>query len=145
VASNVPLTLLVLDPIGVPPYSARGLTQTYAPIGASTAQRRTVNGQLVDVSAPQMRKYATQISCTDQEAPALDGIYPGMTVTVDCIFELSFPTGGTPDRTVVPGSQRDADGFTFYRPRLTCMVTAISDSTDEWGASVNWQLSLEEI
>jgi hypothetical protein len=143
--ADPPLTLLVLQPIGVPPYSARGLTQTFQPIAAAAAQKRTVNGKLVDVSAPQMRKYHTQITCTDQNAPALDGVFPGMEVQVDCVFELSYPDGGTAQREAVPGSLREADGFWFYRPRLTCQVTAFNTSTDEWGASVNWQLDLEEV
>lgn len=138
-------TLLVLTGIGVTPYSARGLTQTLEPIPGSVALRRTVNGALIDVSAPQFRKYQSTISCTDQQAPALNGVFPGLQVTVDCVAELAYATsGGSPDRTVVPGSSRTEDAFTFYRPRLVMIVTGYRTTTDEYGAAVGWQLDLEE-
>jgi len=37
----------------VPPYSARGLTQTLTPIAAAANMRRTINGELLDLSAGQ--------------------------------------------------------------------------------------------
>lgn len=146
-------TLLVLSGAGVPPYSARGLTQDLTYINASVAMRRTVNGTLTDVSDPNFRKYASKITCTDQQAPALSGIWPGMVLTVDCVNELSFYAGtdstDEPDsidgRTVVPGSGYFADGFFFYRPRLTMMVTKYWPQQDEYGATVAWELDLEEV
>jgi hypothetical protein len=56
-------TLLVLSGIGVPPYSARGLSETLTPIDASANLRRTVNGVLVDLSLAEMRKYHLSILC----------------------------------------------------------------------------------
>ena len=141
----VPLTLLVISGPGMPTYAARGLTQTLDPIGAAGAIARTVNGGLIDLSPPQMRKYKSTISCTDTEAPALDGVWPGMPVTVDCVSELGYLTaGGTPQRTVVSGSSRTAGLWTWYRPRLDMMVMSYSTSTDEYGAQVGWSLELEE-
>jgi hypothetical protein len=139
-------TLLVLSsPMGVPLYSARGLKQTLAPIGADVPPRRTINGGLVDLSAPQFKKYASEIACEDQQAPALDGIWKGQQLTVDCVSELSYLTlGGTPQRTVVAGSSRTVGAFTFYRPQLAMRVMDFSTTTDEWGAQVGWKLSLEE-
>jgi hypothetical protein len=137
-------TLLVITGMGVPPYSARGLKQMLAPIDAAVAIERDVNGGLHDLSFAQFRKYHSTISCTDQQAPALDGIWPGDVVTVDCVAELSFPVGGSPQRAVVPGSQHDEAGFTFYRPRLTMLVTGHTVEADEYGHETGWQLDLEE-
>jgi hypothetical protein len=113
-------TLLVISGMGFSPYAARGLTQTLAPIEQAKQLRRTASGKLVDVSVAQFRKYRSMISCTDQRAPAIDGIWPGMVVTVSCIAELSYPIGGTPSRPVVSGSMREEAGFVFYRPILRC-------------------------
>ena len=140
-------TLLVLSGIGIPPYSARGLTQTLAPIAAAASLRRTVNGALVDLSASQFRKYASTITCTDQQAPALDGIWPGAVVVVDCVAELAYAldlvsTAG-PEREVV--ASREEGDWVFYRPRLTMRVTGFEVSRDEWGAAVGWKLDLEEV
>jgi len=65
------LTLLVMSTIGVPLYSARGLTQTLTPVSeAKPTPRRTINGELRWLGLTQMQKYESTISCTDQEAPA---------------------------------------------------------------------------
>lgn len=138
-------TALVISVMGVPLYSARGLSQTLEPIDAAANYRRSINGILTDVAHTQFRKYKSKISCTDQRAPAFDGIWPGLTVVVDCVAYLCYPTAGSPDRTVIAGSSYTEGSFTFYRPRLTMMVTANSAQTDEWDASVPWELSLEEV
>jgi hypothetical protein len=137
-------TLLVITGMGFYPYAARGLTQTLAPIEQAKQLRRTASGKLVDVSVEQFRKYRSTISCTDQRAPAIDGIWPGMVVTVSCIAELSYPIGGTPSRPVVPDSMREEAGFVFYRPILVMRVVDIGPSTDEFAAEVAWTLELEE-
>ena len=138
-------TLLVLSGIGVPNYSARGLTQTLEPIEASANVRRTINGALKDLSFAQFRKYKSTISCQDQEPPAVDGVWPGHVVTVDSVAELSYPTGGAPARTIVPGSSRTDGAFVFYRPQLEMLVTRFSVNRDEYGAAVQWQMDLEEV
>jgi len=138
-------TLLVLSGIGVPGYSARGLTQTLEPIEASASLRRTINGTLKDLSFEQFRKYKSSISCQDQEPPAVDGVWPGRVVTVDCVAELSYPTGGTSSRPVVMGSTRTVGAFVFYRPRLQMLVTRLSLNRDEYSAAIQWQMELEEI
>jgi hypothetical protein len=54
---------------GVAPYSARGLKGTLTPIAAAQGNdklRRTVNGTLIDIGAPQMRKYALEVNGTDR-------------------------------------------------------------------------------
>ena len=139
-------TLLKLSGVGVPPYSARGLTQTLEPIEAAAQLRRTVNGALADLSYEPFRKYKSTISCQDQDPPGVDGIWPGEVVTVGCMAELSFPTAGSgPARQAVDDSEHTEGAFTFYRPILTMRVTGFSVSRDEYGAAVSWQLQLEEV
>jgi hypothetical protein len=138
-------TLLTISGIGVAPYSARGLHETLTPIDASKKLARTVNGTAVDISPPQMRKYRLAIQCQDMNAPALDGIWPGMQLTVGCVSELAFVTGGTAGRPVVPGSDRIEGSYTFYRPQLVILVTSYQVERDEYGAAISWQLEGEEL
>lgn len=138
-------TVLAISVMGVPLYSARGLSQTLEPIDAAKNMRRSINGILTDVAHEQFRKYKSKITCTDMRAPAADGIWPGMTVVVDCVAFLGYPIGGTPQRTVIAGSSFTEDGYTFYRPQLTMIVVATTVQVDEWAATVPWELDLEEI
>jgi hypothetical protein len=140
------LTLLSIQGIDLPPYATRSLTQTLEPIDQAKQTKRTVNGALKDVSAPQFQKYKSTITCTDQQDPGLDGVWPGLQVVVDCVSELSYKTAtGSPERTAVSGSSRTDGDWTFYRPQLTMRVTGYSTQTDEYGAAVGWQLDLEEV
>lgn len=139
-------TLLEISGPGIADYSCRGATQTLDPIDASSVMARTVNGALIDLSPAQMRKYKSSISCKDTESPALDGIWPGMVLTVDCVAELGYKTtGGSPGRTVVPGSARTAGAWSYFRPRLDMRVIQYSVSRDEYGAMTDWSLDLEEV
>lgn len=141
-------TVLRLTGVGIPEYSARGLTQTLEPIDSAGVVRRTINGSLVDLSDASFRKYRSTITGNDQLAPGFNGLWPGQVVTVDCIAELAYYTatsGATAERSVVSGSSRTEGDWTYYRPQLTMMVTAFSMDTDEWGASCGWSLALEEI
>lgn len=161
-------SVLRLIGVDLPPYSARGLVQELKTIPQATALRRTVNGGLLDVSAPQFRKYETSISNSsrpDVQPPSWDGIFPGLEITVYCIAELcqmhsgfSTETSGflstdteTPPlhlglhRPHVHGSIRFEDGFVFYRPILQMRITALSQKVDEYGATVDWSLMAEEI
>lgn len=138
-------TLLFFFEIGVAPYSARGLHQTLEPIAASIHLERAVNGELIDLSIPTMRKFKSKISCTDQNVPALNGVWPGMVLTVECVQELSFLTGiGVQERTAVVNSVRTEGLYTFYRPVLTMVVTGFSTGTNEYQHDVVWSLDLEE-
>jgi hypothetical protein len=142
-------TLLVItaptNPI-VPLFAARGIKQTLEPIRAAQSMRRTINGALDDLSMPQFRKYDSTVSFDDQRPLALDGIWPGQTVTVSCVAELSYLTaGGTPERPVVSGSSYTEGAFTFYRPILTMRVRPWQTDTGEYTASVRSKLELEEI
>ncbi len=138
-------TALVITGAAITPYSARGVSQTLDPIQQAGNLRRTVNGTLVDLSVAELRKYQSRVSCRDLDVPALDGVWPGDLVTVDCVAELSYATsGGTPSRTVVSGSSRTVGDFTFYRPQLSMRIVGISAQFDEYGAEVGWSLDLEE-
>ncbi len=99
----------------------------------------------MDLSYAPFRKYASKISCSDQAVPAFDGAWPGRVVSIDCVCELSYLTaGGSPSRAVVSGSSRESGNFTFYRPALTMMITAMNVQTDEYSAEVQWSVDLEE-
>lgn len=130
---------LVITGVGLPTASIRGVTQSLAPIDAASRTARTVNGALIDVSAPQFRKFRSTIECTDQNTPELSDVWPGQIVTVDCIAHLA----GTPIRPVV---ESWVDGaFTFYRPRLTMRVLSYNVEHNEFDAVVGWTLELEEV
>jgi hypothetical protein len=133
----------------VPPYSARGLKGTLTPIAAAQGSdklRRTVNGTLIDISAPQMRKYQLEASGDDMDPPAFDGLWVGMEVLVYCHVEIGRHTAsGSPERTPVPGSVRTDGAWTFYRPQLTCRVVELQIERAEWDDKVSWALTLEEV
>lgn len=147
-------SILVLAGIGVPPYSARGLKQTLTPIGSALNLKRTINGELLDLSDEVLRKYASTITGTDQDPPALDLVWPGRMLTVSCIVELSQEgtlTGMDAlieddlGRPPVTWPAREADGFLFYRPQLSMRVVGWDINRDEWGAVADWTLNLEEV
>jgi hypothetical protein len=130
----------------LPFYSARGLTQTMTPIGASKSQRRTINGQLVNLSLSQFRKYASRISARERRPPAIDKVFPGAELVIDCVYLLSYATiGGSPSRTVVSGSLFVENSWTFYRPQITFLVAGLSVGFDEWEADNDWSIDLEEV
>jgi hypothetical protein len=134
---------------GVNPYSARGLRGTLTPIDAAQGSdklARTVNGTLVDISAPQMRKYRLEISGADQAPPALDALWVGMVLVVSSHVELAYLTAtGLSGRSPVPGSERVEDSFTYYRPQMTMMVVQHQIEREEWEQAVTWSLTLEEV
>lgn len=145
-------TILRLYGADLPPYASRGIKETLAPIGGD--MRRTINGGLVNVMADQMKKYKVSLSASDVDPPALENVWPGAVVIVECITELCMlgdTEGQLPEtsaeftRDIVPGSLRYADGFSFYRPRLTCLLSSFTVDKDEYAAKVSWQLELEEV
>lgn len=137
---------LVISGLNLPPHSIRGATQTLEPIEQASQTARTINGTLIDISNSAFRKYRSEISCTDQVPPAFNNIYPGTQLTVSCIAELCYLTsGGSASKSVVSGSSRTDGSYTFYRPQLTMMLLSFNYETDEYGASVNWSMQLEEV
>ena len=144
--------IVVVDTTGAPgvnPFSARGLKGTLQPIAAAQGidkLRRTVNGTLISIAAPQMWKYRLDVSGEDVAPAALDGLWVGMQATVDCHVELAFLTaGGSASRPMVPGSERFDGDYTYYRPQLLMLIVELETSTDEWAASVSWSMTLEEV
>jgi hypothetical protein len=133
---------------GVNPFSARGLTGTLAPIALAQGDdklARTVNGTLISLAAPQMRKYRLEVGGDDQAPPALDGLWVGMAVAVDAHVELAYLTGGTPGRSAVTGSERVEGDYTYYRPHFDMLIVELQFERKEWQAAVSWSLVLEEI
>lgn len=137
-------TLLTITGMGVAPYSARGVKQSLEPLGQASQLRRTINGDLIDLSLAQFRKYKSTITGGDQASPAIAGIWPGQLVTIECVCELGVMEGAM-DRPSVTGSERTEDGVTYFRPVLDMVVTGLSIETDEWGSQVSWTLNLEEV
>ncbi len=140
-------TLLIMTPIGVPLYSARGLTQSLTPVReAKPAPVRTINGEARFLGGSQMRKYDSVITCTDHNAPPFSGLWPGDTVVVDCVCELSYAdvTGAAAERTEVEDSERTVGGFVLYRPRIEFLVVDFNQTFNEYGAEYVWQLTLTE-
>jgi hypothetical protein len=146
-------TVLTINGVGLPSAAARGIRQTLQPIDGATSLRRTVNAELIDVSDSMFRKYRSTITGDDQVPPALDGVWPGMTVTVGCAVELVVEGSGTTTSTTEPeygrpavaGSVRHEGGYTYYRPELTMLVVDFNVDHDEWGAQTGWTLALEEV
>lgn len=141
---DVGTTELNLWGIGVPRYSARGLSQTLEPIDDHEQIERTIDGGLIDMSSDELRKYKSTITGSDQQPPAVDGVWAGREVTVDCIAELACDQYAILGRTPVEGSQRDSHGFTIYRPRLVMWVFRFSLERDEYGVQISWKMELEE-
>lgn len=130
----------------LPFYSGAGLTQTLEPIDQAMFQQRTVNGELTDLSVPRFRKFRSVISAKDIRPPSRDDVWPGLIVVVGCAYLLSYPTiGGTPSRSVVPGSSFTQGNFTFYRPLITFMVGKPTGAFEEWEAGYQWSIPLEEV
>lgn len=127
------------------PYAVRGLTQTLDTIDQSSQVQRGINGEPIDFSAPQFRKYKSTVTCTDQLTPLPDDIWPGQEITVKCVAELMFDPSAGPQRTAVSGSERVEGGRSFYRPQLDMVIISITTSTDEYGAAVGWSIELEEV
>lgn len=141
-------TVLVLSGLGIPPHSAQSLTQTCEEASGQGDFTRDINNNLVDLSPPwEFRKIKSAINCTDVNPPAFNGSPIGQVVTVDCVFEFACLTslGSTGfARDVVPGSERSEGDWTFYRPRLTMVITAFSLSKAEWPNETGWSMELEE-
>jgi hypothetical protein len=147
-------SVLSINGIDLPPFSARGITQSLEPIEQATYMERTIDGELDDLSLPQFRKYRSTIRGVTPHTPALDGVWPGQEVVVDCIKELSYRVpegedaeetlGDNAERTPVPDSIRILAGFVRYRPRLTMLLRSIRTEREEWGGPESWTLDFEE-
>ncbi len=121
-------TLLSITGITIPDYAIRGLTLDLQLVTASDGLRRSINGELLDLTASQFRKYSATLSCEDQDVPTLTDIWQGQIVTVTCIPSV--------------GPVNDASGGTLT---LNMMVNSWTTSRAEWDSLTNWTIELLEI
>ena len=144
-ALDVEGTILTITGMGIAPYSARGLSQQIAPITEASNLRRSINGRAMNWSHAQFQKYATKITCTDMNVPALDGIWPGQEFTMECACNLAHHMYAAPQRPVVEGSDYQEGEFIFYRPVLEVQFVNFDYPFDEWGAKVGWTMDFVEV
>jgi hypothetical protein len=142
-------TVLSISLLGQLLYQARSLSQTLEVIDAASQLDRTINGKLIDMSAPQFRKYKSTVNIPAEVNPSpLDNIWPGMEVLVACAASLGYQTGrvGSPARPQVSGSSwSEPGGQNFYRPLLDMRIISVKTNFDEWKNIVGWSIDLEEI
>lgn len=141
-------TILRLEGIGIPPWSARGISENLEPIDESIDIVRSVNGEAINFGKDQFQKYKWAIGATDQSSPSCAGVWAGRIIQVDCITEHCYPTtAGLPAGVViVPGSDRTEGDFSFYRPRLQIMLkNGPGIATDEWPADIKWTMGGEQV
>ena len=112
-------------------YSLRGATVSLEPIAQTAQVVRDVNGNALDLSDANFRKYRVTISCTDQESPgfaeistAAAGIWPGSLVSVTLLPHLGAVT-----------------------PLVLNMIVVSPwrESLDEYAHDNSWELELEEV
>jgi len=77
-------TVLKFGDIALPTGSSRFISQTLQPIDNGDV-RRTVNGNLRDMTRDENRKFEGQLSSTDQATPALAGVWKGSIHIVECV------------------------------------------------------------
>lgn len=148
-------TLLVINGMPFSKYATRGVKESIAPLEDSSQFRRTVNKTLryVGVGEP-ARKFKYTYSGEDLVGLPVNSLYIGQNVTFHAVEEFGEhgtipvnPNDWTENiRPIVPGSLRQGiDGFIYYRPVITGLVTAFSTERDEWGAVTSWSLEIEEV
>lgn len=80
-------TVLTLGGTTLPPFAARGCTQTLTPLPLGE-MRRTVNGVLEHIGQSKHFKYKSVITCEDKASPCLEGLWRGQEVEVGCLVRL---------------------------------------------------------
>lgn len=129
-------TLVSITGAGIPSdflddYNARGVTMSLAQIDAAKRMRRTINGELKDVSRAQFKKYQATIQCSDHESPPLTSAPAGTIVDVICLSDM-----GT------TGEDTSGDPV---RLELEMMIADWQVQRDEWDAQTGWSLVLVEV
>lgn len=167
-------TVLKLGSLIIPAGAGRGISQTLKPIDNGDL-RRTVNGELTDLTRIQNRKFESQISVTDMSIPTLSGLWKGDVLSIECISklnELVSPESATHtiQRDPVTDSIKGYDSsgvkvpllsfggtgnrdLTFdgnvayieFRPILEMMILSMSFNHDEYEAEAGWTIDLEEV
>lgn len=163
-------TLLQIEGVGFPAFSARGCQQDLSLIQEPELFKRTINGELLFLGEEGHGKYTSTITCQDKGIPAISHLSRGAVVKVSCIQTLTQPLvegKATLTRPSVPGSllcfdgsgkkeafhvteelltpESASEGFIRFRPILTMRILHFRFKTDEWGAKVGWALELEEV
>lgn len=111
-------------------YATRGLKASIEPIDASSSMERTANGELLDLSLPQFRKFQMEITCTDMESNGLAVYPPGTLCTV-----RSLPNLG------VRSEDQDSDNVLVMQMRMGRW----RENRDEAPAVTGWTLPLIEV
>ncbi|WP_323811269.1 hypothetical protein [Yoonia sp. 67-2] len=157
-----------------PPGSARGISTSIEQI-ESGELRRTVNGNLVDLTREELRKYAISLSCDGMSLPGFDSVWRGMicTITPPVRWIIKVEPGqnsvtfarpaanakmfdaetNNPFPDPIIGSNGTSATFSAqasvawieYQPIFQTRVVGRSESSEEWEASATWSLELEEI
>lgn len=148
-------TLLVINGLPFSNFATRGVKETVEPLEDSSQFRRTVNKILryTGVGEP-ARKFKFSYSGEDLKGLPVNALYIGKPVIFHGITEFgeygNLPSN--PDlwtdniRPMVPGSLRQGiDGFIYYRPIISGLITSFSTNEDEWGAVTSWSLEIEEV
>lgn len=154
-------TVLVIAPLSgaftplvLPPYAGRQINQSLDPITSigggggdvmGTLIQRDINGDVMDLTYPQFRKYASVVTCRDQVPPSFNAAWHGLICQVDCIPEWNYLTGGTAERPAVAGSERTDGPVTFYRPSLLMIVAGLAYSQEEYSGLYNWRIVFQEV
>jgi hypothetical protein len=119
-----PYTLIAIDAIDFTDYSVRGITMTLTPIDQAKNLARDCLGNLVDISVAQFQQFKVTITCTDNDAPELHGIWPGRDISITCLPQM--------------------DGTSHTPLTILAKVTSWNTSRDEWGAEIAWQIEAEQ-
>jgi hypothetical protein len=139
-------SLLRIEPIGIPPYSVRGVRQSLATQQADITY--DWNGRALNFTPPQfLGLYTSTISCRDTDVPAIDGVLPGDEMLVYCVHELRgrLGTDAEPAKPMVDGSYHEEGGFYYYRPILNMVFLGFTSQIAEWEGNVAWAFDLREV
>ena len=155
-------------PIG----SARDI-ETVISLVNSGDLRRTLNGKLIDLTRDELKKYAVSLSSSGIDFPTLSGLFKGERVEVSPPKHFSKLSTSSPqslDRKAHAGSVSVTDTVTNgavshtvsqdglsvsfsssnpvlirYQPILTCRITSLSMTHEEFSISSDWSMDMEEI
>jgi len=119
-----PYTLVSISGIDFSDYAVRGIHMTLTPIDQAKNVARDCLGNLIDVSVAQFRQHKITITCTDNDAPVLNGVWPGADITITCLPRM--------------------DSISDTPLVLDCKVTSWNTNRDEWGAEIAWQIEAEQ-
>lgn len=124
-----------------PPGAARGIQSSFDQVYPGEL-RRTVNGALVDLTRPQLRKYRLSLTATGQALPDLRGLWRGQLVTVsppviwtayaqpgDASIALERPARASGWRVLDAVTGEPITGATLSLDGLTVILPAGSPAT----------------